>query len=342
MGWDYGYGKLENEIIDLFCSVEPDFNKAEELIEAGADLNAKGKEEDENILSEILMGYWSLQSDNKCDACKECDDETCHNCEHNIVLTFNIGQSMCDTIHFFLEHGFDVNKNGGSFGAQCLHALAFATFDRYIIDATKILLDSGATNCPVYPTADEDETPWDFIAMEGNYQSTANHNYALANIFEAVYQIYQAIDVGRPYGGIDSYEAAIGKKVMKVLAEKNGEKPIFYKIDLPEYKKENCFNNSLYFIFEDCFLVATEYAEFWVDTVLPDVELVDVSEFFYDIIGSEIKSFTYSNRDIIKGINRYGQPITVIEMESGKRIKFSINFGEVQKEGRAAFFELEK
>lgn len=58
MAYDYGYGDLGNKLIELFRSGAPDFDAAEDLIRQGADINAIGKDDDENILSEILGGYW--------------------------------------------------------------------------------------------------------------------------------------------------------------------------------------------------------------------------------------------------------------------------------------------
>lgn len=58
MAYDYGYGDLGNKLIELFRSGAPDFDAAEDLIRQGADINAIGKDDDENILSEILSGYW--------------------------------------------------------------------------------------------------------------------------------------------------------------------------------------------------------------------------------------------------------------------------------------------
>lgn len=58
MAYEYGYGKLEDQLIDLFRAGAPDFEAAEELLRQGADLNATGRRDDDNILSEILAGYW--------------------------------------------------------------------------------------------------------------------------------------------------------------------------------------------------------------------------------------------------------------------------------------------
>ena len=42
MAFDYGYRHLENELIEVFDNIQPDFTKAEQLIMNGADINAIG------------------------------------------------------------------------------------------------------------------------------------------------------------------------------------------------------------------------------------------------------------------------------------------------------------
>ena len=342
MAYDYGYGDLENKLIKLFRAGPPDFDAAEELIRQGADINAVGKDDGKNILSKILSDYWwSKHDDTICDACDNCDENPCDDREHNRDRNPNLGPSMCAIIHFFLDHGFDVNKCDGCFGAQCLWALTLSTFDRYIIEATKLLFDAGAKNRPISPAStNRRETPWSFIATEGSYQGTCEHAHATANIFEAVYQIYQAVEDGKPYSGIDSYELAVGKTVLKVLAESDGANPTFFSMDLPEFKKNNCYTQTLYFVYNGGVLISTQYADFWTDTLLPAIDFIDVSEHFDGIVGSTIKGFTYDHRSIVKGTTYYGQPITTIEMDSGHKVRFSTNFGEVKEEERAAYYEL--
>ncbi len=336
MSYDYGYGVLENKLIELFQSGAPDFEAAEDLIRQGADVNAVGKDEDENILSEILSNYWWTEQTDI--ACEDCEKSNCGGCELN--KNPRLGESMCQIIRFFLDHGFDVNKHNGCYGAQCLWALTLATYNRYMIEATKILLDAGAVNRTVEErSTDQEDTPRSFVAIEGSFQR-AEENHAVANIYEATYQIYRAIEDGRPYSGIDSYELAVGKKIQKVLAERCGEGPVFYSMDLPMFKKENCFNQRLYFVYDGGVLIVTQYADFWTDTVLPDAELIDVSEHFEGIVGSTIERFVFDHRNVAEGRTFYGQPIIMIEMDSGHKVKFSINFGEVKREDCAAYYEL--
>ena len=212
MAYDYEYGVLGEKMIELFSKGAPDFEAAEELIKQGADLNAEGNDDEENILSEILWAYWMSAHENIIS-----DD-----CETNHNLNPYLGPAMCAIIRFFLAHGFDVTKNDGCYGAQCLNSLAFSTFDRYMVDAIKLLLDAGARNRTLsLVTDDDDNTPWDSIDNEGSYQGTCEHKHSLANVYEAIYQIYQAVEDGKPYSGIDSYEIAMGKKILKVLAEGN-------------------------------------------------------------------------------------------------------------------------
>lgn len=331
MAYDYEYGVLGEKMIELFSKGAPDFEAAEELIKQGADLNAEGNDDEENILSEILWAYWMSAHENIIS-----DD-----CETNHNLNPYLGPSMCEIIRFFLAHGFDVTKNDGCYGAQCLYALTLSTFDRYMIEATKILLDAGAKNRTISLTSNDIyETPWSSIASEGSYQSTCEHNHSLANIYEAIYQIYQAVEDGKPYSGIDSYEMAIGKKILKVLAEGNGEHPIFFQMVLPEFQKDNCYTNTLYFVYDGGVLITTNRGDFWTDTVLPDVELVDISEYFEGVVGSTIKRFTFDHKSVVEGKMQLGQPITTIEFDYGRKVRFSINFGEVKEEDLAAYFEL--
>ena len=338
MAYDYGYGNLGNELIELLRYGAPNLDAATDLIRRGADINAIGNDDSENILSEILCGYWQSARSVVCDFCEE---DNCEECEEKGNFNPNLGQSMCAIIRFFLDHGFDVNKQEGCFGAQCLFALTLSTFDRYTIEATKILLDAGAVNRTIsLVSTSRAETPWDFIGAEGSYQATCMANHSLANIFEAVYQIYQAVENGKPYDGIDSYEMAIGKKINEVMAETDGVNPIFYTLDLPEFKKDNCYNQTLYFVYDGGVLISTQYADFWTDTILPSKGLVDVSECFDGIVGNTIKEFKYDHNSIVKGTTHYGQPVTTIEMDSGCKVRFSINIGQVDATKRAAFYEL--
>lgn len=334
----YGFHGLESQLIDLFRSGPPDFQKAEELIAQGADLNAVSTSSlNDNVLSSILEGYWLADKEVEIFTGEINGDSYDYAAAHreNRML----GTYMEQIVRFFLDHGFDVHKNNGQFGAECLWVLTLSIFSRNMLTAAKMLLDAGAQNISVEAN-DSSETPKDFAATEGSYQDCCEHNHHLGNVFEALYQIYEAVDHGRPYNGIDSYECSVGKTIRKVLAERPVSGIVFYDLNLPHFKHKNCFNQTLYFVFDDNFLVVTKYASFWVDNNLPETALVDVSKRFPDLIGSQITGFEFDHREIVKGTTHYGQPVVTIKTSSGVDAVFSINFGEVENKDRAGFYTL--
>lgn len=337
MAHDYGYATLENKLIDLFFSGTPDFGAAEDLIQQGANINATGNDDTENILFKILSDYWYLYPDHSSytnHANSPCEDSST-TCE------LESGAFLCSVIRFFLDHGFDVTKCGGCFGAQCLWALTSSTYDRFMIEATKLLFDAGARNRTISLTsANSDETPWDLIATETSYQEACEHDYSAANIYEAVYQMYQAIEDGKPYSGIDSYEVSIGKKIQKVLTVGTQNPPAFFSQNLPDSKTGTCYLQPLYFVYENGILIATQYVSFWTDTILPEKNLVDVSEHFGGIVGHTIRCFTYGYKSMEKRSTCYSLPVTTIETDSGHSIRFSLIFGVAKEAKQMAYYEI--
>lgn len=83
MAYEYGYGILEDQLIALLSSGVPDFIAAEKLIAQGANINAEGKNPDENMLSEILSGCCWFDYENEIN--EECQGE-CDNCQENLNL----------------------------------------------------------------------------------------------------------------------------------------------------------------------------------------------------------------------------------------------------------------
>lgn len=334
MAYDYGFGELGNRLITLFRSAPPDFDAAEELLMQGADINAIGRNDDENILSEILIGY----PDAPLDELPDYDDA---DVEALRKLVPDPGSAMCDIIRFFLAHGFDVTKREGCFGAQCLYSLTLTTDYRHIIEATKLLIDAGAINRTVsLSTRDEDYTPWSSIEDDVFDLDCLSNEYSDANLCEAVYQIYRAIDEGKPYRGIDSYGLAIGKKIRRVFAESSGEQPVFFSIDTADFKHNNCYNATLYLVYDDGVLVTTRHADCWTNTVLPSSGLVDVTEHFAGIVGGRILRFVFGGKSIKRDKTRYTQLIFTIEMDSGSKVRFATNNGEVSEELYSAYFEV--
>ena len=333
MDYKYGYGDLEDQLLTVFLSRTPDFAVAEDLIAKGADVNAESKNPDENMLSEIIFGCcWPPESLNENEERTDFEEE----CNFKPIN----GQTMVKIIRFFLDHGFDVSKAEGWFGAQCLAAIVHSSFDAYMIEATKVLFDAGAKN--IKTSSEVGEIPKDLVGSEGSFQDTFCRNHHLGNIYEAIYQIYLAVEEKRPYNGIESYEASCGKRILRVFAEKPESGDVFFDMNLTTSQHKNCYRQALYFVFDGGILVTTRFADFWVDSMLPNIALINVSERFPGIVGSTIKRFTFGHNEIFKGIRNYGQPITNIEMDSGVKVRFSTNYGEADDENRVAYYCLMK
>ncbi len=343
MSKPYGYNPLSYALIELFTSGLPDFEAAEKLIQQGADVNDQGDDKGENVLSEILGGYWQAGIDYSHEECKKCIKEfaggasydTCPFCEHFLIP--NVGASMIRIIRFFLDHGFDVSRNEEKYGAQCLRALALSSFDRGIIEATKMLLDAGAQNIPS-DDDEPDETPMDAIGAEGSFQDTCEHHHDLGNIYETVYQIYLALEQGRPYAGIDSFEAAMHKKILRVMAAGDHKDSVFTSINLPTSTHNNCFYRNIYTVFDGGYMVCTKSGSYWVDVIPLDEAIIDVSEFFSPIVGHAIQQVTFAHNAVIDGITHYGQPVTTFHFDNGIKLTFTTNFGEVEEGNSGSYY----
>jgi len=139
----YVYGKYEDKLLDLMAEGNADFVQADKLIAAGADINASSDNNDENILSYIIL-------------------------EYRMNHRKNVGKKLYKIVEYFLSKGFDVNKNDGKYGASCLEAIKFATYDPYTIDLAKLLLDAGARNVS-YDDKRGYDTLHEFFSTESSY-----------------------------------------------------------------------------------------------------------------------------------------------------------------------------
>ena len=136
----YSFNQQTSRLIELFRSGPPDFAATEELIRLGANINERGNTYSINPLAEILGGYWQsgINSENNKE-CEYCENSfaKCPTCRFNINP--EAGKNMLRIIRFFLDHGFDVSKDSGKYGAACLYELKTSSFDDNIIEATKLI-----------------------------------------------------------------------------------------------------------------------------------------------------------------------------------------------------------
>ncbi len=322
-----GFKPLSYELIKLFRSGAPDFSKAEELIRQGADVNDQNKRKTKNVLSAILIGYWeSGTADGSLEVCYECEESSvpCTECKH--FLNPNPGEAMIKVIKFFFEKGFDVTKNGDRFGRQCILALLYSTFDIYSVEAMKMIYRAYGGKNPKWFKYDNHGSVIDCLLEVRDYENVAGDDFSLAQRYEAMCQIYYAIEDDIPYAGISSFEAAIGKKIIRVMAEKRDDKEVIFSVSQMDVTYDNCFDDNLYFIFDGGYLTFSCTPLCWVDNNLPDSSLVDVSEKFVPIINSTIQ-------DII-----CEKPNISLMFDNNEQLNITDNYWKVQNENYCTYF----
>ena len=310
--YNHGYGDLEDKLIAVFeMSGPPDFETADELIRLGADVNAEEPNEN-NVLSEILRGYTCRQSEN---------------CGY-----------MIQVIHYFLDHGFDVRKKNGRYGEQCLYSIVVSDQDRSMIEATKVLMGAGAEDLYTDKACSEGEKPYSFLDAENCYQRVCEYNYHAANIVEATYQIYKAIEEKKPYVDIDSYEAIIGKTITKVLIEKPKDGKALHDVMFTNGRFGKCFYTNVFFLFEDRMLIATPYNDFWTDKFDSLTRTLNISAEFSKIIGATVEKVEFAHNGLNVKMTHYTQPVASFIMSNGNSVSFSTSFGEVLKDKSTAYY----
>lgn len=105
---DYRFGKLEDKLLRLCKANQPNYEKIQQRISEGANVNATGKY-GENMLASIYR-----------------------NQVH--------GKKFPGITQLFLNAGFDA----GEFGLNCISALVFSSYDKNIFLSVKLLLEAGA------------------------------------------------------------------------------------------------------------------------------------------------------------------------------------------------------
>ncbi len=296
----YVYGKYEDKLLYLMAEGNADFVQADKLIALGADVNASGENNDENILSYIIL-------------------------EYRMNHRKNVGKKLYRIVEYFLEKGFDVNKNDGRYGSACLDALIFATFDPYTIDLAKLLFDAGA-RCFFY----DDEYSYDALqehfATESSFQRVCCDDEHLSNIFESVYQIFEAKKMGRDYRGIDWYGKVVGQHVCKVYVEDSHFDNFMCALYYKKNKESLQFSDTIYMVLDEGVLIIEPNLVMWMDNNLPDKTVLDVSDKFKSILGFKIEDITFKRNDFKIESKVYRNPVVSLHLEKERKVELRLKY----------------
>lgn len=290
-------GKITEKLVKTISRNGIDWNTFEAVLSSIEDINMFDNESEETILSELLGNY---------------------------VLYHN-GSLMPDIIRSFIKHGYDVHANAGINGGLCLSQLCWSSYDKYVIDAAKVLLYAGA---PIdYASADDGSNGdepigvLDSICWKLPGLWVVDGDYSAANIFEAYYSMIMAVKEGKDYREISSYLDCIDLKLDKVSAT----------VDDCEYKYRTeseliKYSEDLFMWFEGKPLKVSKYANFVIDPIHArenENKTVDVSRDFTEVVGSRLGDVKFID-----------QSICCFDFENGNRIVFSsLDIGERNRVG---------
>lgn len=206
------------------------------------------------------------------------------------------GMVLADIIRHFLSCGYDVSANEGLNGGLALEALCWASYDQYILDAAKVLMNAGA---PVrYRTSDDDpdDEPDGLLGSIDFKLSGAweiDEDFAFANVLEAYYAMTEANMEGKDYNSIENYASCMGKYLTAVSVPH-----IDGKIALQKEKTGWIYSEPLILWFEDKPLVVSCYTDFVVNPVYADDKkdaLADVTTAFPSLVGASLQKIEYTS-----------------------------------------------
>ena len=295
----YVYGKYEDKLLDLMAEGNADFVQADKLIALGADINASGDNNDENILSYIIL-------------------------EYRMNHRKNIGKKLYKIVEYFLAKGFDINKNDGQYGASCLESLIFATFDSYTIDLAKLLFDAGARNIH-YDDCGYD-TLQDWLSTESSFQRLCCDDEHLSNIFESIYQVFEAQKNGRDYHGVDWYGKATDQHICKVYAECSHYSDYTCNLYYENKQESLQFSDTIYMILDEGVLIIEPNLVMWMDNNLPDKTVLDVSDKFKSILGFKIENITFKRNDFKIESKVYRNPVVSLHLEKERKVALRLKY----------------
>lgn len=182
----FEFGKFEDELLECCLLNEPNFEKIEDVLAAGANVNAVN-EQDQNLLERFYRAN-----------------------QYN-------GKYMPAITQRFIRAGFDVDR----FGYSCIYGLVFSSYDRYIVDTAKILFHAG-----LRLTEKELDEILDAIGSEESYQRCCECDHACENIYYTFYELVQRANSGKSFEDVMTWQDCIGKTVRAVYLDANEDKPI--------------------------------------------------------------------------------------------------------------------
>lgn len=237
------------------------------------------------------------------------------------------GSAMPEAIRRFLDHGYDVSANDGRNGGLALSSLCWSSYDRYVLDAAKVLLNAGAPVVYRSLEDDPDEEPEGVIGsiawkLFGAW--AVDKDYDWANILVAYDAMIKARMVGDDYNSIFCHLDCVGCKLESVEADKNAHFDAQGSIAK--------FSEKFVMWFDGKPLVVCPYTEFVINPVWVinnKDNLINVDSVFSEIIGATLVEIRYIE-----------STFCYFEFDNGYRLLFASQ--DVGDQKRIGTFEIRK
>lgn len=187
---------LEKEFCHVaeYLAKRPDYARLEALLVAGVDVNASDGN-NETILSETIPDFGNLR-----DIYTQCGD----------------GAELPRYVRFMLDHGFDVTRNGGGYGAEVLSYLLYNPCDHYMVEAARMLLDAGADSA--YVEGDESSDVRDNYVIHADDAVVNYHDCKDGMVYSTIAEMMWLQQQHKDYSVIQLYTVALGRKIEDVYA----------------------------------------------------------------------------------------------------------------------------
>lgn len=297
---------LNEQLVAVCKRALPDLFEIRELIIAGADVNQLNQY-GENIFEDAFL------------------DVLYHVRNHSEKLPPTVAQ-IKEILQLMVEHGWDIQK----YGLSTMDQFKFSTYDYFTFDLYRYMLQF---DLAADPQAYEDVL--EGVGTEESYQRCCEHDHDLENLFFALYELIEAKKEGKDFTCIEPYYGAVGLPIDKVLYF--GDPNTLVNIgDSVEY------NNDIGFVCGNKLLILCESVNIlFMNGRIDETPQIDISSMFTNVLGKSIKTVSFDHNDVVKGKTSYGQPTIIIEVDDGRKIKFTHNFGDLADREYQSRFWLE-
>ncbi len=275
-----------DEAVEALCKIanrEPiDWEAFDNVLSQIEDINQWDDRADETILSDFFKSVDAL---------------------HN-------GQKLVHATRCFLAHGYDVKANEGRNGGLALSSLSWSSYDRYVLDVAKLLMDAGAPlDYPPYEDDDDDECGvFGSIGWRISGAWGPDKDYDTANIFEAYYAIANAYKDGKDYRSISSFLDCVGAQLTHISAVKSEDDRCIEQEGIVYV-----FPEALILWFDNRPLVISHYLDMVVNPLYAhEHDLVNIDDKMSSLIGATLTDIVYW--DSITGY---------LTFDNGQRLIFS-------------------